>query len=512
MIFYNRGALRLITLTIVIFIALLLLSPWRGEGIKRWDPQFYFYTGWQIIQGKVLYRDIWEHKPPLIYLTGALYVLTGLDGKSLPYYDFIALSISLTAFYWLATQLFRRTLATWSVILYVALVFRNDFYFNGPYMPEIYATLFSLLSIVLFVKVDTCANTGHHNVGTLSFLMGLCAAVSSLYKETSLLSLAPWHLYFIVRAWAMARRSLILYGIGLLLPFIIFVLWLFHHKIAPDYYDALINNHEMLVPLKIMLSRAWLMWVVFFFNVNYCFGKLWLLCTWFCIAICSVYYLKPSIRRYLLLVVMSFIFEFVSTHGAQIIYLHYYNQFIWSLTLILLAPFALLYSWTQRVRNYHIHLLARSCVITGVATLVYLIYNNSSYNYPDYGNYFKEVNAYVDILTHNSSPVDCVQNIGGNDSLIIQNRVRRLAANKYSYQYHWHMSGETESRRRREAEFLSLLKKRSADLVVWGLGEPFCPYRFIDPHLVKMLEDELAAHYVPIDHKGRVPRIFRRRG
>jgi len=60
-----------------IFIALLVLaillpeSPLYKLYLER-DTGVFHYIGWLITQGKIPYRDVWDHKPPVIFFINAL--------------------------------------------------------------------------------------------------------------------------------------------------------------------------------------------------------------------------------------------------------------------------------------------------------------------------------------------------------------------------------------------------------------------------------------------------------
>ena len=36
------------------------------------DSGVFLYTGWRLLNGDIPYRDVWDHKPPLIYFVDAL--------------------------------------------------------------------------------------------------------------------------------------------------------------------------------------------------------------------------------------------------------------------------------------------------------------------------------------------------------------------------------------------------------------------------------------------------------
>ncbi len=65
-------------LPIVIVLASLLLYKAGNMGVRLSDTNIYFYTGYQILQGKILYKDIFFTNLPLLpYLSSLYFLLTG---------------------------------------------------------------------------------------------------------------------------------------------------------------------------------------------------------------------------------------------------------------------------------------------------------------------------------------------------------------------------------------------------------------------------------------------------
>jgi len=58
----------------------LFLLPWlpRFQPLPFVDSGVFLYIGWRWRHGQIPYRDLWDHKPPFVYLVDALgYSLTG---------------------------------------------------------------------------------------------------------------------------------------------------------------------------------------------------------------------------------------------------------------------------------------------------------------------------------------------------------------------------------------------------------------------------------------------------
>lgn len=56
-------------------LAVLIPASPRLQPLPSWDSGVFLYTGWRVTQGALPYRDVWDHKPPLIYLVNAVGIL-----------------------------------------------------------------------------------------------------------------------------------------------------------------------------------------------------------------------------------------------------------------------------------------------------------------------------------------------------------------------------------------------------------------------------------------------------
>jgi len=60
-----------IFIALLVFAILLPESPLYKLYLER-DSGVFHYVGWLITQGKIPYRDVWDHKPPVIFFINAL--------------------------------------------------------------------------------------------------------------------------------------------------------------------------------------------------------------------------------------------------------------------------------------------------------------------------------------------------------------------------------------------------------------------------------------------------------
>lgn len=73
--FLTRGLLSFILALAVLWPT----SPWYYPFPTR-DSGVFLYTGWRILNGEIPYLQVWDHKPPLVYLINAIGL--GLSGES----------------------------------------------------------------------------------------------------------------------------------------------------------------------------------------------------------------------------------------------------------------------------------------------------------------------------------------------------------------------------------------------------------------------------------------------
>lgn len=74
-----RFATRVLSPLAWLLFSAILLAPFAPplQPLPRRDSGVFLYAGWQILQGRIPYLQIWDHKPPLIYTIDAAGLLLG---------------------------------------------------------------------------------------------------------------------------------------------------------------------------------------------------------------------------------------------------------------------------------------------------------------------------------------------------------------------------------------------------------------------------------------------------
>ncbi len=134
-------------------LAAALLDIFENSGLLRdyplRDSSVFLYSGQNILSGGIPYRDVWDHKGPLIYLINAAGLLTG-DGSRL---GVLLIELLFVAGVFLA--LYRGVEKTWGSLAAfgasVTLLAGLDRLYDGGNLTEEYALLFQALSVLVLL-------------------------------------------------------------------------------------------------------------------------------------------------------------------------------------------------------------------------------------------------------------------------------------------------------------------------------------------------------------------------
>ncbi len=165
------------------------------------DSGVFLYVGWRVLHGDVPYRDVWDHKPPLIYFIDALgLTLTPHSLWGVWLLQGIFIFFTFFVLYKLLAGEFGTPAALGGTIAFatglLTILARGN-------VTEEYPLLFQVLCFMLFVR----AYRQDFPVRT-SFWMGILGALAFLFKQTTI---GVWIAFAIiliaVRIFIFQRRS-----------------------------------------------------------------------------------------------------------------------------------------------------------------------------------------------------------------------------------------------------------------------------------------------------------------
>lgn len=190
------AALGLLAVGHVVFCRL----SWQGTALQT-DAGMWAYIGRRILDGGVLYRELWESKPPGIYyvFAAAERVFGSSAGSALVWLDGLLTCCILGATYIVARRFASRA-ACLGVMLPLSLVLCHRVLADWGNNVEKYVALFEVAACGLVLTAG-----GRGRVPTRWLLAGLCCGLAMLFKQTGVLFMVVG-LLAAVRQWRQQAR------------------------------------------------------------------------------------------------------------------------------------------------------------------------------------------------------------------------------------------------------------------------------------------------------------------
>ena len=198
---------------LIVFAISITTSP-LYQPVPGPDSGVFLYVGQQILDGKIPYKDVWDHKPPAVHYINALGLLMGGGSKwGVWTVEFLALLSAACLGYIVMHRAFgaRPAIlgsAAWLFSLPFTLGFGNE--------PEVYALPFQF-GALYFVQ-RTKQNT---SLARALFLVGVLTAVCLLLKQNLIgiglsIAIVIAANRLLARDWKGLARQLTAFGIGVI--------------------------------------------------------------------------------------------------------------------------------------------------------------------------------------------------------------------------------------------------------------------------------------------------------
>lgn len=183
-----------------------LRVPTIHDSLGR-DAGIYAYIGEHISQGDVLYRDLWDHKPPGIhYLLAVLFRIFPAQIETVAIFEIIWLCGLIIFFYLVAQRIFGRY-AAFLAALMAAIYFASFQVIEYAGMTETYAVFFGLLAVWLTYQALERAK------GWWWVLVGAALGAALLMRQTAVVVIVPLGVYASVLFYR--RQNLFSHVVGM---------------------------------------------------------------------------------------------------------------------------------------------------------------------------------------------------------------------------------------------------------------------------------------------------------
>ena len=208
----------IIWLAASILLFILLRLPTLFEPFGR-DQGIFATIASGLLDGKIPYLDLWDHKPPGIYfLYAAAFKLMGKNARSISIFDGIWTIVTLVLLFRVARVFFEQRSARLAVFLFAIL--SSGIFFLGWWgrgQPEV----FMLLPLLLMIYCLRQSGLKENSVSSLLFA-GISAGIAFSFKYSIFLLLFLISLYVLLRS-GIGRRE-IEKGILRILPFFLAII------------------------------------------------------------------------------------------------------------------------------------------------------------------------------------------------------------------------------------------------------------------------------------------------
>jgi formylglycine-generating enzyme required for sulfatase activity len=204
-----------------------------------------------MLNGKLLYLDVWSHKQPVVYLLNALAIwLGGPDVRSVVLLQRILLVVSVITLYSILVIALRSRLTALIGALFFLILFTQPSLLENGNLTEQYAVTFSLLGVWLAVN-SVCFPAP---VLVLSSASGLAFSIATFTKVPFVLSSLPWFVYLITGPVGCSgrdrTRAAFYFVLGAMVPLILLIGYLSFNGAFEPWIDGFSYNFAYLESIR----------------------------------------------------------------------------------------------------------------------------------------------------------------------------------------------------------------------------------------------------------------------
>ena len=256
----RKTVLPILTAFLGTLVAVFPTNPMNMTYPSR-DSGVFLYVGWRLLMGDIPYRDVWDHKPPLIYYVDALGLTITPDSL---WGVWVIEGIFIFATFLVLYKLLEREFNTYAAIA-GSIMFASGLLtiLARGNVTEEYALLFQALCFLLIAKAAKSDFPSH-----LSFWIGIFGGLAFNFKQTTIGVLIAYGLFLL--AYRFTQRKLAVRDVGMLaagwlLPSLLVVALFASQNALVDFWDQAylynfiyVGKHEGLRRLIPVFTKGFL--------------------------------------------------------------------------------------------------------------------------------------------------------------------------------------------------------------------------------------------------------------
>lgn len=184
------------TMEIILFIYSVIIrllcsynAPFYGEESINSDNAIFYMIGRALLQGKVLYKDIFDHKPPYIYFLNSICAIFSWHHIGLFVVDVIVTFIIMLFTYKISKLFTENKLTQLLSIIFTGFILNFDQISNGMCRTETISIALLLPCIYIFFKYFVSENKFEYKN---MFLIGILSGITFMFSLKSPVILVPF--------------------------------------------------------------------------------------------------------------------------------------------------------------------------------------------------------------------------------------------------------------------------------------------------------------------------------
>lgn len=260
----------------ILLLFFLLRLPSIIEPNWYGDEGIYQVLGMSVNDGRILYKEIWDNKPPLLYLT---YALFQGDHFSVRFFSLIIGIITAGVFFTFSQMIFKKLKASIAGTLLFVLLFATPIIEGNIANAENFMLLPIILAAIIIYK--TINHENHKLALRPLFFAGLLLGIAFLFKIVAVFDFAAFLLFLIIinlpekLSFASLKKLLhhdssslvrkpYFFILGFLLPLVITALYFIIVQAFPDFIRATFSGmfgyvnygNKLIIPQGFLLLKT----------------------------------------------------------------------------------------------------------------------------------------------------------------------------------------------------------------------------------------------------------------
>lgn len=365
--FFNHRKAWFLLIACSIFV--LLRLPSLIEPYWYGDEGIYQVVARALLQGKTLYKDIWDNKPPLLYI---IYALTLGNLFLVKLLSLLSGLLSVVVFFLLTEKIFNKILSRNVATLVYAVLF------GLPVLEGNVANAENFMLLPIILSAYFVISFSENKKNTIIIAAGFLLSIAFITKIVAVFDFAAFFLFMFFIEWSHQRkisvRTYVIYSLSFLSLLIFSSAYFFSVGAFKDFIGSVFlqnvsyvgDQNKFIFPMGILVIKT----IILFVSLLILFIK------------------KNKISKSTLFIYMWIIFSIFNAFFSERPYIHY--------LLVLLPAFALL--------TGHFFDRTKTRIIDG--SIIFIIIFFALFHFQIYYKTFTYYGNYVKFLTNQKTIVD----------------------------------------------------------------------------------------------------------